>query len=751
MSTKNNRPKPVNVICTALFVGIILTFAFFFGVTAMTSHKTTDDSSDDTMSDTVRNMTFRRFSESFYCNEKLGRLNDSIEYLLLGSIGSDDIMLGSDGFLFDAGTNEYGYNYIHDYVGDYSLDSDELEVFYNVIKLRRLAYKNRGVDYLLVVIPNAQTVYSEKMPSYMGKISDHTMLKQLSAYLGQTDCNYFYDATDLLINAKSYGRLLYNNTEDSLNSLGEWYLYDAVCNRLNELYGIKDMSVGISSLSLYNRSSDGKELARRAGLASIIPNETVSLSDSIQNKYTVSSYYGTMVRTEFTDEYMVGNAGNTILLEFINEWDRVLLMPYFSNTFSQVAYKSNHQFSGLTVDNLRPTAVVQFVHESELYELLDSNTLLTYNAGLRLSLSDDVTAQPLLLSQCSIDDHTVCVGGETEDGALVTVTVDGVVVSQDYAIDKLFFISVDLGERDSVQVSITAKVEDKQESSPIELKLYRKTGAKRRTVAVGSNSQLYSTDYSWLMQLSDTQIDAIRQVLADKVSNAKQLTGKDTEYVYVIVPDKLTVYTEDAPDELVGLLPALEQYKQTVKSVRQSAGMEVIDLTDEMISHKALETLYCQTDMMLTGFGAYVGYHSIISHVAKSFPNVVVHELIDFSADTEINVGGELVSRLGLDAAVISETVLTLNRTFQPKARFEQSGGGALDQTQAFISYTDDNTLPVAIVTRDAYGTEMLESIAEHFSKMIVLREGEYTISDELIAEIKPDFIITIRCNGELS
>ena len=94
---------------------------------------------------------------------------------------------------------------------------------------------------------------------------------------------------------------------------------------------------------------------------------------------------------------------------------------------------------------------------------------------------------------------------------------------------------------------------------------------------------------------------------------------------------------------------------------------------------------------------------------------------------------------------------MTLNRTFQPKARFEQSGGGALDQTQAFISYTDDNTLPVAIVTRDAYGTEMLESIAEHFSKMIVLREGEYTISDELIAEIKPDFIITIRCNGELS
>ena len=109
------------------------------------------------------------------------------------------------------------------------------------------------------------------------------------------------------------------------------------------------------------------------------------------------------------------------------------------------------------------------------------------------------------------------------------------------------------------------------------------------------------------------------------------------------------------------------------------------------------------------------------------------------------------MSRLGLDGAVISESYLTLQRSFQPQARFEHSGDGVFDLTQAFISYTDDRDLPVAIVVRDEYGTEMLENIAEHFSKMIVLREGEFTVSDELIAEIKPDYIINIRCNGELS
>ena len=125
-----------------------------------------------------------------------------------------------------------------------------------------------------------------------------------------------------------------------------------------------------------------------------------------------------------------------------------------------------------------------------------------------------------------------------------------------------------------------------------------------------------------------------------------------------------------------------------------------------------------------------------------------MHELIDFSAVTEENVGGELVTRLGLDGAVISEKYLTLEQAFEKRARFEHSGDGVFDITRAFISYVDDDTLPVAIVMRDEYGTEMLENMADHFSKMIVLREGEFTLSDELISEIKPDYIITIRCNN---
>lgn len=739
-----SKTKPINVVCAALFVGIILTFTFYFGITSLTDNRTAES---DTV---VRDMTFADFCESFYCNDELTVLADNIDYLFFKSIDSKDIILGDNNFLFDAGEHENGYNYLYDYTGNATLSGSELRAFSNILSLRQLAYENRGVEYLMVVIPNSQTVYNEYMPSYMGELSENTRLSQLSFYLEKMNYDFFFNATDVLVTAKEYGRPLYNNTEDSLNSLGEWYLYDAVRTKLEEMYGITGGLVGVSSLDLYTRSTDGKTLARRAGLESIISNETVSLSDSEYTKYTISSYYGTMVRTELTEQYSEGS-DDVVLLEFTNDWDRILLMPYFSNTYSQVAYKNNHQFSGLAVDNLKPTVVVQFIHEYELYDLLDSNTLLTYNAGLGLDISSEVTSPPLLISQCSIDDHTVCVAGETEANSLITVSVDGKVVKTERAIGELFFISVDIGDSKYVRVSITAQANGKDESTPIELLLYSEKDAKEKTVAVGHNSELYSTDYAWMSFLSDDQMMAVREGLEQKISRVKQLTGKDTEYLYLIVPDKLSVYSEDATDELKEFLPTLNKYREIVKGVRESAGMTVIDLLSDMKNHTIIERLYSQTDMMWTGFGAYVGYHSLISRMSEKFDSVKVHELIDFSAVTEENVGGELVTRLGLDGAVISEKYLTLEQAYEQRARFEHSGDGAFDITRAFISYVDDDTLPVAIVMRDEYGTEMLENMADHFSKMIVLREGEFTLSDELISEIKPDYIITIRCNGELS
>jgi hypothetical protein len=742
------RSKPVNIICAALFIGVLLSCASYFGITALMQ---TQEAGAGTSSEF--GISFSGFSDAFYDNENLVNFVSRCEYIVFRSTGSRDVILGGNDFLFEAGTDETGYNYLEDYLGIGQFTGIELMRLQTYINLRRYAYNNQGVEYLLVVIPNSQTVYSEYMPSYIESISGSTKLSQLTSYLHDMGYDFFFNATDALKAGRMTDNIdqLYNNTENSLNSLGEWYLYSAVCDRLSELYGIEGDRVRRDALWTHINIDDGKALARTIGLSSIIKNRTISLSDSTVIKYSSSEYYGSMVRTVFSDEYKAGKAdGPNILLEFTDEWDRIQLMPYFSNTFDEVTYKPNLQFSSLVVSNIKPDVVVQFIHEYELYGIADPDLSQTYSAGKKLEITSFVTAEPIVIAQSQTGETTVCIAGQTESDALITVSGDSIASVSQKAVGSLFFIEVDLGNELTSTVKITAKVNGKSESKAVQLTLRRKEAKVTKTAAVGGNSQLYSSDYSGLSFLTDSQIEAIRSALARKIAKAKELSGKNTEFIYVIVPDKLAVYEDDAPEPLKNLAQTVEKYKEMVKSVRSGAGMKVIDLTEDMKSHKILGRLYYQTGGIWTDTGAYVGYYSLMSEVAKKFSSVRVHTLNDFTPEISEDIGGELVARLGLARIIFSEKFITLKPNFASAVNIEQSGN-SFDISKAFISYNSDASLPVAIVMRDEYGTAMLRNMAEHFSKMYVLNEGEYTISDDQIATLQPDFIITIRCNGELS
>ena len=98
-----SKTKPINVVLAALFVGIMLTFTFYFGIASLTDNKTVDQDS------VVADMMFSDFCNAFYCDDDLLALPDTIDYLVFKSIDSKDIILGDNNFLFDAGEHENGY------------------------------------------------------------------------------------------------------------------------------------------------------------------------------------------------------------------------------------------------------------------------------------------------------------------------------------------------------------------------------------------------------------------------------------------------------------------------------------------------------------------------------------------------------------------------------------------------------------------------------------------------------------------
>ena len=221
---------------------------------------------------------------------------------------------------------------------------------------------------------------------------------------------------------------------------------------------------------------------------------------------------------------------------------------------------------------------------------------------------------------------------------------------------------------------------------------------------------------------------------------------KKTEFINVVIPQSASVYADCAPESLRETLAKAEEYRGIVNELYESCGWTVLDLTEDLKENRDIGKLYGLTFDRWTDYGAYVGYRSLMAHIRQSFPHISASELSEYTRVTQITSGGELATMLGFEPSDISETLVHLHLN-SPQVSYSQNSSDELDLSEDFLTMIADPTLPIAIVIRDKAGTEMLESMAQHFRIMIVLAEGETEISDQTLKLFEPDYII--RLSGE--
>ena len=159
---------------------------------------------------------------------------------------------------------------------------------------------------------------------------------------------------------------LYNNTENSINAYGAYQIYSSVMDSLaiDGMAGVNRMDR--DDFDFYTRLTDGKAIAKNAGIEMIVKNRTVSLSDNAPENYRVVS---STVRTTVT----LGKNEQSnvrVVVECTNSWDRIQLMPYFSNTFNTVVYRDGWSSDMSASLEENADIIVQIIRESELVGLI---------------------------------------------------------------------------------------------------------------------------------------------------------------------------------------------------------------------------------------------------------------------------------------------------------------------------------------------------------------------------------------------
>ncbi len=355
-----------HLIVITVFVGLLLSFSIFY-ITNMLV-----DGDDKLAPACYDGSTFvgtdpaARFNRAVYQNEDSLSFVQEYQYRLFGIVNNDLVIAGRHGFLFEIEDDETGYHYIEDYTGNCRFSNTECAVILHTLEQRRDSYARRGAEYLLVILPNAQTVYSDCMPSYYGPISESTRLTLLEQYLTDHGFYHFTDLTEALIAAKDDG-LLYNNTENSLNALGLYHTYLAVSDIL-----ANTDTLPREELIFYQHLTAGKGVARKAGLAHVVENRTVSLSNSTKLNYRFIYNEGAAATTIRLPFYVSSDVSGSpeLLLQFSDTWERLQIEPFFSNTFSQVTYQTDLSDDPAVFEAAAPKVVIQFIYENELSLLL---------------------------------------------------------------------------------------------------------------------------------------------------------------------------------------------------------------------------------------------------------------------------------------------------------------------------------------------------------------------------------------------
>ncbi len=214
------------------------------------------------------------------------------------------------------------------------------------------------------------------------------------------------------------------------------------------------------------------------------------------------------------------------------------------------------------------------------------------------------------------------------------------------------------------------------------------------------------------------------------------------EYLFVVSPNKATIYAEFLPANLPLLNPTpIEQF------LTQMKGTEVrsIDLREPLRSAKSKGIVYHKNNTHWNDFGSYVVYREICSQVKLSMASSP-YEIADFTIQ-QIEHQGDLPPLIGLEQSALTED-WTLKSTRRAE-RVKTSNPLFPEEIQPRFFETTQPGQKLLVIHdsffNDRSGKTGVNSLlAEHFRQSLFLRNSVISLTQlkEIVKDQKPNLVI---------
>ena len=229
------------------------------------------------------------------------------------------------------------------------------------------------------------------------------------------------------------------------------------------------------------------------------------------------------------------------------------------------------------------------------------------------------------------------------------------------------------------------------------------------------------------------------------------LAARGITYLFVIVPDKHTVYPEFMPDT-IRRTSTTSRTDQLVAHLRAQTTVPALDLRPAILAAKRDARIYHRTDSHWNDLGALVGAQAILARVNEvtggRLPGLAPDDRRDFERRDRRTPGLDLTTMLGLESWVNEDDI-----RLDPKrrgARVVEPATPDPDNIEGRLATEHvRRDLPRAVVFRDSFGSALVPFLSEHFSRALYL--WEYDVDPRVTAEERPQVVIQEWAGRRLS
>ena len=172
-------------------------------------------------------------------------------------------------------------------------------------------------------------------------------------------------------------------------------------------------------------------------------------------------------------------------------------------------------------------------------------------------------------------------------------------------------------------------------------------------VITGQNGWFYIAErqmidhYLGLEKFTPQQLQSWQRLLEKR---RDWLAARGIKYLFVVPPDKHSIYPENLPTWLVKATPAnrrtkLDQFMQFMKA---HSTVEVLDLREPLIAGKKFAPTYLHNDTHWNLYGGFLAAQELVKALSRQTPELPPLRLEDFDWSNAPATGGDLASMLSL-------------------------------------------------------------------------------------------------------